>query len=88
MSVIPVDLGTKPVNWAAKLLRFGHRLTEWLDALGAYPIKNSVSEQTLRRVDEDIKHCQDLMSKNRQQEAVPKFGSFRPERAIRAIKFS
>jgi hypothetical protein len=86
MSVIPIDLDARPVNRAAKLSRFRHRLAEWLDALVAYPIKNAVSEQELRRVDEDVKRCRDLMSKNRQQGADAKFGGMRPERAISALK--
>jgi len=86
MSVIAIDLGPKPVKRVAKLSRFRHRLAEWLDALVAYPIKNAVSEQELRRVDEDIKRCGELMSKNRQQGADVKFDGMRPERATRPIK--
>jgi hypothetical protein len=60
MSVVPIDLGRNPVNRAPKLRRFWHRPVEWLDALVAYPINNAVSQQELRRVDEDIKRCREL----------------------------
>ena len=84
MSVIPIDLGRKSVNRVPKLRRFWHRPAEWLEALVAYPIKNAVSQQELRRVDEDIKRCRE--SKNRRQRADAKLGGLRPERAIRAVK--
>jgi hypothetical protein len=45
-----------------------------------------VSEQQLRRVDEDIKRCRDLMSNNRRQGADAKLGGLWPGRAIRAVK--
>jgi hypothetical protein len=64
MSVIPIDLGPKAVHPAATRWHFWHRLAERLDALVAYPIKNAMSQQQLRRVDEDIKRCRELMSKN------------------------
>jgi hypothetical protein len=86
MSVISIDLGAKPINRAAKRWRFRYRLAEWLDALVTYPIKNAVSEQQLRRVDEDIKRCRDLMSNNRRQGADAKLGGLWPGRAIRAVK--
>lgn len=83
MSVISLELGPTPANRAAK--RFRHRLAEWLDALVAYPIKNAVSEQELRRVDEDIKRCRELTPRNSQLRIDAKFGGM-PERAIRAVK--
>jgi hypothetical protein len=86
MSVIPIDLSRKPMNRAPKLRRFWHRPAKWLDALVAYPIKNALSQQELRRVDEDIKRCRELMSKDRRQGAGAKLGGLRPERAIRAVK--
>jgi len=86
MSVIPIDLGSKRVNRAAKRTRFWHRLDERLDALVAYPIKNAVSQQELRRVDEDIKRCRELMSKNLQQEGDAKLVRMRPARGIRTVK--
>jgi hypothetical protein len=51
--------------------------------LVAYPIKNAVSERELRRVDEDIRRCRELVSKNLQQEAEAKLVRMRPTRAIR-----
>ena len=86
MSVISIDLGPKPVNRAATRSHFWHRLAERLDALVAYPIKNAVSEQELRRVDEDIKRCRELMSKNLQQEGDAKLVRMRPARGIRTVK--
>jgi hypothetical protein len=83
MSVIPIDFGPKPVNRAGARSHFWHRLAERLDALVAYPIKNAVSQQELRRVDEDIKRCRELMPKNPQQEGDAKLIRMRPTRAIR-----
>jgi hypothetical protein len=86
MSVIPIDLRLKPVNRAATRLHLWHRLAERLDALAAHPIKNAVSQQELRRVDEDIKRCRELMSKNPQQEWEAKIVRMRPAREIRTVK--
>ena len=86
MSVIPIDLGSKPLNRLAKRWSFWERLAEWLDALVAYPIGNAVSEQELRRVDEDIKRCRELMSENSQLEGGAKLMRMRPARAIRTVK--
>lgn len=83
MSVISIDLGSKRVNCAARRWRFWHKLAAQLDALVAYPIKNAVSERELRRVDEDIRCCRELVSKNLQQEAEAKLVRMRPTRAIR-----
>ena len=86
MSVIPIDLGSKLVKRAAKRWHFWHRLAERLDALVAYAIKNAVSEQELRRVDEDIKRCRELTSKNSQQEDDAKLARMRLARGIRMAK--
>ena len=86
MSVIPIDLGSKPVKRAVKRWHFWHRLAERLDELVAYPIKNAVSEQELRRVDEDIKRCRELISKNPQQEGDAKLIRMRLARGIRTAK--
>ena len=86
MSVISIDLGPKPLNRAATRSHFWRRLAERLDALVAYPIKNAVSEQELRRVDEDIKRCRELMSKNPRQECDAKIVRMRPARGIRTVK--
>jgi hypothetical protein len=79
MSVIPIDFG--PKRW-----HFWHRLAERLDALVAYPIKNGVSQQELRRVDEDIKRCRELMSKNPQQAGDAKLARMRLARGIRTVE--
>jgi hypothetical protein len=84
--VVPIDLGPTPVNRAAPRCHFWHRLTERLDALVAYPIKNAVSQQELRRVDEDIKQCRQLMSKKPQQEGDSKLVRMRPACGIRTVK--
>jgi hypothetical protein len=88
MSVIPFDLGSKPVNRAARRWHFWNKLAERLDALVAYPIKNAVSEQELRLVDEDIKRCRELVSKNSQQERDATLVRMRPVRGIRTVKIS
>jgi hypothetical protein len=86
MSVIPIDSGPKPVNRTVKRWRFWHRLAERLDALVAYPVNNAVSEQELRRVDDDIKHCRELISKNSQQDGDTKHVPMRWAPAIRTVK--
>jgi hypothetical protein len=86
MSVIAIDLGPNPVKRAAKLWRFWHRLAERLDALVAYPINNAVSDRELRRVDEDIKRCRGLMSRNPRQEGHAVLVGKRPARAIHSVK--
>jgi hypothetical protein len=86
MSVIPIDLGPKPVNRSVNRWRFWHRLAERLDALVAYRVKNAVSEQELRRVDDDIKRCRELMSKNSQQDGDAKLVPMRSVHAIRTVK--
>jgi hypothetical protein len=56
MSVIPVDFGSKPARtWLWRVL------AEKLNALVAYPVKHAVSERELRRVDEDIRRCEQLV---------------------------
>jgi hypothetical protein len=84
MSVIPIDFDPKPVNRAGARWHFWHRLAERLDALVAYPIKNAVSEQQLRRVDQDIKRCRELMSRNPPGDA--KLVRMRLARGIRAVE--
>jgi hypothetical protein len=85
MSAIAIDLGPKPAKRAARRWHFWHRLAERLDALVAYPIKNTVSDQELRRVDEDIKRCRELMAKSMQRESR-KTGWHAPGGAIRTVK--
>jgi hypothetical protein len=84
LPVIPIDLGPEPMNRAATRWHFWHRLAERLDALVAYPIKNAVSEQQLRRVDQDIKRCRELMSRNPPGDA--KLVRMRLARGIRAVE--
>ncbi len=75
MSVIPVDLGPKPAPRGAKRRRFWRGLAERLDALVAYPTKHAVSEQELRRVDDDIRRCRQLMFNKPQQKRDAKLAS-------------
>lgn len=62
MSAILVS--RKPPDHAAKRPGFWQGLARRLDALAAYPARRAVSEQDLRRVDDDIKRCR-LMFKAR-----------------------
>lgn len=63
MSVIPIDFGSKRAKG-----RFCQTLAEKLDALFTFPAKHAVSEQELRRVDEDIERCRQLMLQKQQQQ--------------------
>jgi hypothetical protein len=65
MSAISIGSQSKPAR-----RRFWHELAERLDALVAYPTKHAVSELELRRVDEDIKRCRQLMFQKPQQKRV------------------
>jgi len=86
MNVIPVDLGPKPAPRGTRRRGFWHGLAERLDALVAYPTKHAVSEQELRRVDDDIRRCRQLMFKKPQQEREAKLGRTPMLDAARAIK--
>ena len=77
MSVLSDDLGRKPADRTAKQRRFWHGLAERLDALAAYPTKHAVSEQELRKVDDDIKRCRQLMFKNRGASVTRSWGACR-----------
>lgn len=57
MSVIPIDLRPKSARRRSPWREFVERL----DALLAYPARHVVSDQELRRIDEDIKRCRELM---------------------------
>lgn len=63
MSTLQVDLRLKPAKG-----RFWRALAEKLDALVAYPAKHAVSERELRRIDEDIRRCRQLMFQKQQQQ--------------------
>ena len=62
MRAIPIGLRPKPAKRG-----FWRTLAERLDALAAYPAKHAVSERELRRVDEDIKRCRQLMFRRQQR---------------------
>ena len=66
MAVIPIGLRAKPARG-----RFWRALAEWLDALVAYPATHAVPEQELRRADDDIKRCRQLMFPVPQRKAQP-----------------
>jgi len=74
MSVLSEDLRRKPADCTAKRRGFWHELAERLDALVAYPAKHAVSEQELRKVDDDIKRCRQLMFKKPQRQRDKKLG--------------
>jgi hypothetical protein len=61
MSALPAEVIPKPANSTAKRQSFWRRLARRLDALVAYPIRHAISERELRRVDDDIKRCRQLM---------------------------
>ena len=86
MSVLSDDLGRKPADRTAKRRRFWHGLAERLDALAAYPTKHAVSEQELRKVDDDIKRCRQLMFKKPQRQRDAKLGRLSMPNAVGAIK--
>ena len=86
MSVLSDDLGRKPADRTAKQRRFWHGLAERLDALAAYPTKHAVSEQELRKVDDDIKRCRQLMFKKPQRQRDAKLGRLSMSNAVGVIK--
>ena len=63
MTVIPIGLRSKPARG-----RFWRAFAERLDALVAYPAKHAISERELRRADEDIRRCRQLMFQKQQQQ--------------------
>ena len=86
MSVLSDDLGRKPADRTAKQRRFWHGLAERLDALAAYPTKHAVSEQELRKVDDDIKRCRQLMFKKPQRQRDAKLGRLSMPNAVGVFK--
>ncbi len=86
MSVLSDDLGRKPADRTAKQRRFWHGLAERLDALAAYPTKHAVSEQELRKVDDDIKRCRQLMFKKPRRQRDAKLGRLSMPNAVGAFK--
>jgi len=59
-----ISASRKPSDQASKRLGFWQDLARRLDVLAAYPARRAVSEQDLRRVDDDIERCR-LMIKAR-----------------------
>lgn len=86
MSVFPEDLRRNPGHRRAQRRRFWHRLAERLDALVAYPTHHAISEQELRKVDDDIQRCQQLMFKNPQRQRDLELGLHSMPNTVRAIK--
>ncbi len=84
MSVLSDDLRRKPADSAAKQRGFWHGLAERLDALTAYPTKHAISEQELRKVDDDIKRCRQLMFKNPQRRRLGRLSVTDPSGALKA----
>ncbi len=83
MSVLSDDFRPKPGDGPAKRWRFWHSLAERLDALAAYPTKHAVSERELRKVDDDIKRCRQLMFKKPQQKRQAKLARIAVAREAR-----
>jgi hypothetical protein len=86
MSVLSDGFGRKPADRAAKQRRFWHGLAERLDALAAYPTRHAISEQELRKVDDDIKRCRQLMFKKPRRQRDAKLGRLSMPGAIGALK--
>ncbi len=85
MSVLHDDL-RQPADRTAKRRRFWHGFAERLDALVVYPTKHAVSEQELRKVDDDIKRCRQLMFKKSQRQRDAKLERLSMSNAAAAIK--
>jgi hypothetical protein len=86
MSVLSDDSRRSPADRTAKQRRFWHGLAERLDALAAYPTKHAISEQELRKVDDDIKRCRQLMFKKPQRQRAAKLGRLSMSNAVGVIK--
>ncbi len=84
MSIVPVEL--KPEDSAATRPGFWRRLAQRVDALVAYPANHAVSERELRRVDDDIKRCRQLMFGNPLAHRDAVFGRVPVHHAVRAIR--
>jgi hypothetical protein len=86
MSVLPDDLRRSPTDGTVKQRRFWHGLAERLDALAAYPTKHAISELELRKVDDDIKRCRQLMFKKPQRQRAAKLGRLTMPSAVGVLK--
>jgi hypothetical protein len=85
MSVFSDECGAKPAGHTTKR-RFWHGLAERLDALAVYPTKHAVTEQELRRVDDDMRRCRQLMIRKPQKLRNVKLGRVSIPNAVRAMK--
>jgi hypothetical protein len=61
MSVIPFKRKAEPENTAPQRRGFWRRLATAIDSFAAYPVKHALSERELRRVDNEIVRCRQLM---------------------------
>ncbi len=86
MSVLSDDFNLEPANRAVKRRRFWRGIAERLDALVAYPTKHAISEQELRRVDDDIRRCRQLMVKKPQHLRNARLGGVSIPNTARAMK--
>lgn len=59
------SVSRRPLERSAKRQGFWRGLAERLDALAAYPTRHAISQQDLRRVDDDIERCRQLVFKAR-----------------------
>jgi hypothetical protein len=62
MSALSLEPDAGIDSGVATLRSFWHRVAAGIDALGAYPVKHALSDRQLRRVDDDIERCRQLMS--------------------------
>jgi hypothetical protein len=86
MSILPDDFNRKPANGVATRRRFWRGLAERLDGLVAYPTKHAVADQELRRVDDNIKRCRQLMVVKPQRRRDARFERLCMPNAARALK--
>lgn len=86
MSIVAVKSNSKPADGAPPRPGFWHRLARRLDALVAYPANHAVSERELRRVDDDIRRCRQLMFGKPQACRDAMLGRLPMRHAVRAIK--
>ena len=84
MSVLSREFNRSLPDGPAKRRRFWRGFAERLDALAAYPTKHAVSEQELRKADDDIRRCRQLMFEKPQHRRDAKFARVTVAREARA----
>jgi hypothetical protein len=61
MNVISFERKPGRESAAPQRRGFWHRFAQAIDSFAAYPVKHALSEQELRRVDDGIVRCRQLM---------------------------